>query len=91
MKPKTCEDAAQCYCPFTFEGEQAQYCRVAMCMAWRVVHPKESREDHSGGRDIINDRALKTGRIMRREGPPMSGGKWILDEVGVCARLEPAE
>lgn len=89
MKPATEKEVLSRYCPFTF-GVQggASKCIAGLCMAWRVVHCAHRREDHSGAREMLMNEGQKTGRLARREGGPMSSGFWVLDEVGVCARLE---
>lgn len=84
----TKEKAQHKICPFTLGGQYpALLCQVDVCMAWRVVHPKVTREDHSGGGDAISAEGYRTRRIARREGPKGSLGLWVLDEVGECARL----
>lgn len=89
MRPITLNQARDRQCPFTFGGQYpATRCLADSCMAWRTIHGATSCEDHSGGRDMIVDHAMKTGRIARREGGPMSSGRWVVDEVGMCARLE---
>lgn len=89
MKPITADEAAKRFCPYTFNGHRpADKCIAGLCMAWRVVHERASREDHSGGRDHMVSEGSKTRRIPRREGGPMSSGLWVLDAVGVCARLD---
>lgn len=89
MKPITPANAMSRFCPFTF-GEKggASTCVSGRCMAWKVVHPEWRREDHSGAREMMLSEGVKTGRIARREGGPMSSGFWVLDEVGVCQRLK---
>ena len=62
----------------------ASMCQASGCMMWTVLHKRVSREDHSGGADIINKLASETGRIAHREGPHGSLGMWIVDEVGYC-------
>lgn len=64
-------------------NEQA-LCIGSACMAWRELHPRESREDHSGGSAIMAKRAVETNRIARREGGPGSLGRWVIDAVGFC-------
>lgn len=89
MMPTTRDKAEQRLCPFTIGLPPAErtMCLTGSCMAWRVVHAAHRREDHSGARDHLMSEGLKTGRTARREGGPMSSGFWVLDEVGVCARL----
>jgi hypothetical protein len=89
MKPQTQDEAASRFCPFTFGDQRgASTCLAGRCMAWRVVHAQHRREDHSGAREHLMEQGVKTGRTARREGGPMSSGFWVLDEVGVCARLD---
>lgn len=89
MKPVTPNQAASRFCPFTFGDERgASKCLAGLCMAWRVVHVEHRREDHSGAREHLMSEGVKTGRSARREGGPMSSGFWVLDEAGVCARLD---
>lgn len=90
MKPVTPNEAAGKLCPFTFNGHRAaDKCVAGMCMAWRVVHPRDEREDHSGAGQFMASEGVRTKRLVRREGPQGSMGRLVLDEVGVCARLEP--
>lgn len=89
MKPLTKDDAQTRLCPFTFGGALgADRCCTHGCMAWRVVHEAVRRENHSGAYGHLADLAVKSGRLVRREGPNNSTGFVVLDEVGVCARLE---
>lgn len=89
MKPQTTQEACKRFCPFTFDGGSgASTCVTNHCMAWRVVHPEVRREDHSGNRERVVQWGQETTRVPRREGGPMSSGLWVLDEVGVCSRLE---
>jgi hypothetical protein len=61
------------------------HCIAANCaMGWRVLYPKEMREDHSNGMEMIFKRGSETKRTPRREGPNGSLGFWILDENGYC-------
>lgn len=88
MKPMTHNDALNKFCPFKFDsGLVTRTCSGNGCMAWNVVHPELVREDHSGANSIVLKEAVRTHRIMRREGPAGSYGKLILDEVGICSRL----
>ena len=89
MSPVTPANAMNRLCPFSF-GEKggASTCVAGRCMAWNVVHPEWKREDHSGAREHLMSEGVKTGRVARREGGPMSSGFWVLDEVGTCQRLK---
>lgn len=91
MKPQTPDQAAARFCPFTFGDQRgASTCLAGRCMAWRIVHERVEREDHSGARDVMNKHALDTRRHVSRKGPQGSSGILILEEVGVCARLNPS-
>lgn len=88
-RPVLVSEAKKRFCPFLLAAPDGpQFCAVGKCMAWRVVHDRIEREDHSGARNVLNDYALATGRHVRREGPPGSMGRLILDEAGLCMRLE---
>lgn len=87
MKPQTKEEAEKRFCPFTFSTPPASRCLVENCMAWRVVYQKCRREDHSDASLDIAVLGSRTNRTPRREGGYGSSGFWVLDEVGVCARL----
>lgn len=93
------DEAKKKWCPFVraqnFQPDGSQNpavnrpegnfdCIGSSCMAWRELHPRETREDHSGAPAFMAERAVKTGRIVRREGPSGSYGKLILDAVGFC-------
>lgn len=89
MKPLKNEDAVRRLCPFTFhKPDGPDRCCTNGCMAWSVVHEAVKRENHSGAYDALLNIAVKTQRLVRREGPNNSTGFVILDEVGVCLRLE---
>jgi len=61
-----------------------EFCNEERCALWRQLHPATSREDHSGGKEMIFDEGRKTNRHPRREGPGGSTGYWILDASGYC-------
>lgn len=70
-----------------FDGhpdESKALCIGSACMAWRELHPRQTREDHSGASIDMASIASKTNRIVRREGPHGSYGRLVLDAVGYC-------
>lgn len=80
------------WCPYTLgRAQPPSLCVAKSCMAWRTVHPKAVREDHSNGDAAISAEAYRTRRVARREGPKGSLGLWVLDETGECARLSNGE
>lgn len=77
-------------CPFfKDEGGFPFNCILGDCMAWHVVQPTTSREDHSGGRDMMQTMARNYGCELTREGPPGSQGFWSIPALGYCKRLWP--
>jgi hypothetical protein len=62
----------------------------AECMSWTVVTKGESREDHSGGSEMIRKMAIDYGVEAKREGPGGSMGHWDIPELGYCKRLWPS-
>lgn len=66
------------------EMDELGICIKDECGHWCQLHPATSREDHSGGKEMIFDEGRKTNRHPRREGPGGSTGYWILDASGYC-------
>lgn len=65
------------------QGE-ASRCIGSACMAWRELHPRETREDHSGAGAFMAKIACDIRRTVRREGGPGSLGHLIIDATGFC-------
>ena len=90
MKPLTIEEARDRLCPFEVGQRSANgRCVAHACMAWRIVHARLERENHSDNATAVARWAVESGRSIRRNGRPGSMGILILDEVGVCARIDP--
>lgn len=90
--PMTTEEAVGMICPFRYGSANYPasecFCRGKLCMAWEVVEERFVREDHSGGRELMNNLMLKRpGTRLERAGPPGSEGLFILPERGRCGRL----
>ena len=76
-------------CPFMIgETGYPKPCR-SKCIAWTVVVKETSREDHSGGGDMIRSQGYKYGIEAKRKGPGGCMGYWEIPELGYCKRLWP--
>ena len=76
-------------CPFVFNNTGFSKSCSSNCMAWTVVTKGESREDHSGGSEMIRKLAIDYGVEATRSGPGGSTGHWDIPELGYCKRLWP--
>lgn len=79
------KDVENFRCPFK---DETPHCDPD-CMAWTIVTKGESREDHSGGSEMIRRLALDYGVEATRHGPHGSTGWWEIPELGYCKRLWP--
>lgn len=66
------------------EINKLQICIKSECAHWQKLHSAIEREDHSGGKELIFEEAVRTNRTPYREGPGGSTGYWKLDASGYC-------
>ncbi len=85
-------DAKQLNCPFKLGDSNIvdKTCEPEDCMAWTEVHSEAQREDHSGGRECIQQWARDLGVESWRTGPGGSTGYWHMRDAGYCKLLWPA-
>lgn len=76
-------------CPFMLNKYGYPRACSKDCMAWTVVQPETSRENHSGGAEMMQGLAAKYNARVDYEGPRNSMGKVICPELGYCKRLWP--
>jgi hypothetical protein len=76
-------------CPFIMDKNGYPKKCSSDCMAWTIVTKGESREDHSGGGEMIRKLSLDYGVEATRKGPGGSMGHWDIPELGYCKRLWP--
>lgn len=76
-------------CPFHINNHGNMVNCRSDCQAWSIVTKGESREDHSGGGEMIRKLSLDYGVEATRKGPGGSMGHWDIPELGYCKRLWP--
>lgn len=79
--------ATKCKCPFNMGDNRSNRCVTNSCMAWVEVLGETSREDHSGGAQMMYDEARFRGVEIERKGPGGSMGHIDVPAVGFCKRL----
>lgn len=81
--------ASEKNCPFTMDTDNRRTCISNRCMAWTIVQPATSRENHSGGKEAIFKLARNYNVEPVLKGPGNSTGEWIIPSLGYCKRLWP--
>lgn len=95
MKLLTVPIAKKKSCPhFSAVAGQRVLCNPDDCMAWEEMESLVEREDHSGGRDVLNECASRRrldcpGVEIQRKGGPGSTGILFIEARGVCRKLYP--
>ncbi len=82
----TYDCAKEKWCPF-----KNDVCVTLGCMAFIKIENEIIREDHSGGKQMINEAAIKRGQPLsdiKRIGRDGSEGLYILPALYTCLRLK---
>lgn len=87
MRKLTNDQALKVTCPFTLNKENPEKCLGQTCFAWTKTDSRIEREDHSGGKEMMYKTAFDREQEVKREGPPGSLGRWVLEERGTCNRI----
>ena len=87
MKLITENESEQLICPVI-----NSICLGHKCMAFDLIHPNITRENHSGGKQMMYEqRSKRGGQEFRLEGPDGCDGLLILDALYTCVSLYPKE
>jgi len=84
---KTNKAARLCRCPYEVGSHRENDCITTGCMAWVESCGETSREDHSGGAEMMYKEARFRGVEVERKGPGGSMGHIDVPAVGFCKRL----
>lgn len=88
MRIVTEEKARNLMCIRRSSIDGRKNCIGSHCFSWLEINPRIEREDHSGGKQMMQAASSKRGfQKIKRTGPVGSLGILILEAQGTCGEI----